>query len=128
MALKRNKIVYNSSETIENNSGEYLCEIGTFLPLRTRLRQLQESGKDLLAYRKAMADFENGTQNLNLDDYDDDTYSADELDMLVLEQRYLDVFNAQNKAREVKHNSNNANTENAIKEDVETEKELKTED
>lgn len=74
--------------------GEYLVEIGTYMPMRRRIEQLKNAGIDLLAYRRANADFADGTQSINLDDYDDETCGADEIDMMRLKERYMQVMNS----------------------------------
>lgn len=87
-------------DDIEVNSFELKTELGTYIPLRVRLQQMRQAGIDTMAYRRAMADFADGTQSINLDDYDDETLSMDEIDFLEKKFYFDAKFKADKEAKE----------------------------
>ena len=84
---------------LEQTDKEYVVEIGTYLPIRKRLADLKAAGQDLLAMRQAQADFENGTRELKLEDYEDELQGIDEIDFFKKKQRYLEIIKQQEAAK-----------------------------
>lgn len=74
---------------------EYCIEIGTYLPIAKRVEDLKKAGIDLMAYRQAYAEFANGTQNIDLDDYDNELMNIDEIDFMEKKKRYFDIMKKQ---------------------------------
>lgn len=80
---------------IFKTENEYCVEIGTYLPIAKRVEDLKKAGMDLMAYRQAYAEFANGTQNIDLDDYDNELIGIDEIDFLEKKKRYFDIMKKQ---------------------------------
>lgn len=110
---------------IEDNKGDYVVELGTYLPIQKRVQDLKAAGMDLMAYRQAYADFVNGTQEINLDDYDDELMGIDEIDFMKKKARYLEIMHQQAeiaKNREIEKQKRN---EELIQKGLESEKKAK---
>lgn len=105
---------------IFKTNNEYCVELGTYLPIAKRVEELKKAGTDLMAYRQAYAEFANGTQNIDLDNYDNELLNADEIDFLELKKRYFDIMKKQAKiAQEVKEKQEKEAQEKAFNAEVE---------
>lgn len=85
-----NLICRNATRT--NNKladNPYLCEVGTFLSLRARIKQMQQSGTLMYQYRKKLAEMQSLDDRFIDNDPDLNEESFDEMDE-------IDRFNAVN--------------------------------
>lgn len=97
MAFKYKRFTTETTE-VEKIENEYCIEIGTYLPIAKRVEDLKKAGMDLMAYRQAYAEFANGTQDIDLDEYDNELLGIDEIDFLEKRKKYFDIMKAQEKA------------------------------
>lgn len=97
MAYKYQRFNRETSHTEENNS-EYIVELGTYLPIAKRVEDLRNAGMNLMAYRQAYAEFANGTENIDLDEYDNELLGIDEIDFMNLKKRYFDIMKQKQQA------------------------------
>lgn len=80
---------------IFKTDNEYCVELGTYLPIAKRVEDLKKAGMDLMAYRQAYSEFANGTQNIDLDDYENELLNIDEIDFLEKKKKYFDIMKKQ---------------------------------
>lgn len=85
----------NEPVKIFKTNNEYCVELGTYLPIAKRVEDLKRAGMDLMAYRQAYAEFANGTQNIDLDDYENELLNIDEIDFMEKKKRYFDIMKKQ---------------------------------
>lgn len=83
-----NLICQNATKTCNKLAeNPYLCEVGTFLTLRARVKQMQQSGTLMYEYRKKLAQMQNLDDRLIDNDPELNNETFDEMDE-------IDKFNA----------------------------------
>lgn len=75
-------------EPYELNSGEYMVERGTFIPLKRQLEEMKRAGVDLEAHRMAHSDFVAG-ETVDLDAPFVDYRDIDEFDLDAKREYFL---------------------------------------
>ena len=76
------------SEPYELNSGSYMVERGTFIPLKRQLEEMKRAGVDLEAHRMAHSDFVAG-ETVDLDAPFVDYRDIDEFDLDAKREYFL---------------------------------------
>lgn len=88
--IYRNRDINN----YEVNKGDYLVEVGTFIPMKQQIADLKRAGIDLAAWRQLHAEYANGISDDYLDDYEDMTkdMTTDEIDIFKAKLKFRNLM------------------------------------